>query len=73
MVEQNGKSEEPIEKSVTEDIGGWQGVDPDDATGADVAQQAESGVVPDEPAPDGAEIEWAGGLIKKPPSPTADR
>jgi len=64
---------EPLEEAVTEDVGGWQGTYPDEETEEAVGQRQKPGIVPDQPAPDGAEIEWAGGAIRKPPSPTADR
>lgn len=68
-----GADDQPIEETVTEDLGGWQGTPPDEDQADATAQQAKPGVVPDAPAPDGAEIEWAGGAIRKPPSPTAER
>ena len=59
---------EDLAAKLTDQIGGVQGGDEDDA-GERVAQTTSPGSVPDQPAPDGAEIEWAGGLVKKPPTP----
>ncbi|SFR97063.1 hypothetical protein [Sphingomonas jatrophae] len=61
---------------VEEDIGGVQGSedgDESDQAADQVAQSAAPGTVPDEPAPDGAEIEWAGAVVKKPPTPSGMR
>ena len=60
---------------ITADIGGVQGADDEKADGADPADGGTApapalGEKPDRPAPDAGEIEWSGGLIKKPPSPT---
>lgn len=58
------------EDAITEDIGGVQGADEQDAP-----QDATAGInvpppqTPDAPAPDAGEIEWAGGTIRKPPAP----
>jgi hypothetical protein len=58
-----------LDEQVTDDVGGVQGTSPDE----DDADQASSAVTPgsppDEPAPDAGEIEWAGQLVKKPPTP----
>jgi len=53
---------------VTQDIGGVQGEAPDENE-ADTAPATETGSAPDEPATDSGEIEWAGQLLKKPPTP----
>ena len=64
------------ENEVTQDVGGVQGTpageddaapDADQATG----QAAEPGGPQARPAPDAGEIEWAGQLVRKPPSPSA--
>ena len=55
-------------ENIEESIGGWQGGDDADQVPDAAAQVATPGETPDEPAPDGAEIEWAGGLVKKPPT-----
>lgn len=64
------------ENEVTQDVGGVQGTpageddaapDADQATGP----TAEPGGPQARPAPDAGEIEWAGQLVKKPPSPAA--
>lgn len=60
---------ESLDEAVNADVAGVQGGD-DIADGGDrPAQTATPGTVPDAPAPDGAEIEWAGGTVKKPPTP----
>jgi len=64
------------ENEVTQDVGGVQGTpagEDDAAPEADRAagQAAEPGGPEAPPAPDAGEIEWAGQLVKKPPSPSA--
>ena len=64
------------ENEVTQDVGGVQGTPPaedDAAPDADRAagQAAEPGGPEAHPAPDAGEIEWAGQLVRKPPSPSA--
>ena len=61
---------EPDDEEVTEDVGGVQGTEADGAEphSDDVAPQI-AGDVPEQPTPDAGEIEWAGGLLKKPPAP----
>ena len=63
------------DEQITEDIGGVQGASDDEAEVQNLAPDASPapalGEKPDRPAPDAGEIEWSGGLIKKPPSPTA--
>jgi hypothetical protein len=66
---QTPQDAEELDQAVTEDIGGVQGGDEDADDGEQVAQSIQPGATPDQPAPDGAEIEWAGGLVKKPPTP----
>lgn len=61
---------------ITEDIGGVQGASDDetagkDQSGGEAVPSPALGEKPDRPAPDAGEIEWSGGLIKKPPSPAA--
>ena len=63
------RSSAQMEEAVTNEIGGVQGMDEKEEQGAQPAQSAPVGIVPDEPAPDGAELEWAGGVVKKPPAP----
>ena len=65
------RSSAEIEDEVTDEIGGVQGTDDTEEQEVQPAQSARIGSVPDEPAPDGAEIEWAGGVVKKPPTPNA--
>jgi hypothetical protein len=62
-----------LPEQVNDDIGGVQGTGPDelsddDATGAAAVTP---GAPADAPAPDAGEIEWAGQLVKKPPTPGA--
>ena len=59
------------EKKVTKSIGGVQGGEEGEGGEIQPAQSAVPGEVPDAPAPDGAELEWAGALVKKPPRPTS--
>ena len=62
-------ADEPIDE-VTEDVGGVQGSEADGAVlGSDNAAPSIGGDVPEQPAPDAGEIEWAGGLLKRPPAP----
>ena len=62
-------ADEPNDE-VTEDVGGVQGTAADDAElGPDSATPSIAGDVPEQPAPDAGEIEWAGGLLKRPPAP----
>jgi hypothetical protein len=58
-----------LEESVTDDIAGVQGGEDVEGAEGQAARKAPIGTVPDAPAPDGGEIEWAGVLIKKPPAP----
>ncbi|MDF2640413.1 MAG: hypothetical protein K0R64_3397 [Novosphingobium lindaniclasticum] len=56
-------------ESVTEEsLGGVQGAEPGEDSGIN-AQVAKPGAPADQPAPDAGEIEWAGQVIRKPPSP----
>ena len=62
-------ADEP-DDAVTEDVGGVQGTEDDGAgSNPDAAAPQIAGEAPDQPAPDAGEIEWAGGLLKKPPAP----
>jgi hypothetical protein len=64
--------DENLPEKVTEDVGGWQGVAPDEddaETGAQGVEAVTPGSPPDQPAPDSGEIEWAGQVVKKPPTP----
>jgi len=62
----------PLEAQVTDDLGGVQGSSPDeDSDQIPLASNSASGSPAEEPAPDAGEIEWAGQLLKKPPSPGA--
>lgn len=63
---QDGRS--PAEP-VTEDVGGVQGTAPDADSEGDEAAALSPGAPADEPAPDAGEIEWAGQVVKKPPTP----
>jgi len=57
---------------VTRDVGGVQGSPPVEGEETIAADAPKIGSPKDEPAPDAGEIEWAGGLIRKPPHPDAD-
>ena len=70
MAETDGPGSDDLEGRVTDEIGGVQGGQPDDSAETQVAQSARPGAPPDQPAPDGGELEWAGALVRKPP-PTA--
>ncbi|QAY79034.1 hypothetical protein [Sphingosinicella sp. BN140058] len=63
------RSKDDLDQSITEEIGGVQGGGDDAGPEEQVAQSASIGTVPDAPVPDSAEIEWAGGVVKKPPTP----
>ncbi|MET1755341.1 hypothetical protein ABVV53_07700 [Novosphingobium sp. RD2P27] len=63
---QNNRS--PAEP-VTEDVGGVQGTAPDAGSESDASTALGPGAPDDEPAPDAGEIEWAGQVVKKPPTP----
>lgn len=69
MPQDAGKPDaEPLSEQVTEDLGGVQGSAPDE-DGAESAPDLPPGEPSDEPAPDAGEIEWAGQVVKKPPTP----
>ena len=62
-------ADEPDDE-VTEDVGGVQGTEADGAgLNSDVPAPEIVGNPPEQPAPDAGEIEWAGGLLKRPPAP----
>ncbi len=62
-------ADEP-DDAVTEDVGGVQGTQEDEAAAnAGGATPIITGETQNRPAPDAGEIEWAGGLLKKPPAP----
>jgi len=66
----SAKPEQSVSDVVEAQLGGVQGATDDEADTASPAQDAtKAGTTPDAPAPDAAEIEWAGSLVKKPPSP----
>lgn len=55
--------------TITEELGGVQGSSPNEETGLLTSEpEIPSGEATEMPAPDAGEIEWAGGLIKKPPA-----
>jgi hypothetical protein len=61
-----------LETQVTDDVGGVQGASPEEEEGLTAAAGAPlGGSTAEEPAPDAGEIEWAGQLVKKPPTPGA--
>lgn len=59
--------EKDLAGKVTDDVGGVQGEVP--AGDKAAAPKLRPGSVPDQPPPDSGEIEWAGTVAKKPPSP----
>ena len=62
-------ADEP-ENEVTQDVGGVQGTEADDADlGSESPAAPIASDVPEQPAPDAGEIEWAGALLKRPPAP----
>lgn len=74
--EPDGRDEDKpgaLPEQVNEDLGGVQGEGPGD-DGDDALAGTQSGSRPgapdDAPAPDAGEIEWAGQVVKKPPTPT---
>lgn len=72
MTAKNSSDPDATDTSLTEQIGGVQGekdMEAASAPKASPAAQDAPGSPPDDPAPDAAEIEWAGGLVKKPPRP----
>jgi hypothetical protein len=69
-VKPDDDSQQDLPEQIGEDIGGVQGTDPDEAAN-DESVAVQPGSTPDAPAPDAGEIEWAGQLVKKPPTPAA--
>jgi hypothetical protein len=63
--------DDKLSREVAEDIGGVQGTPPDQSAKRRPADPS-TGKPAEQPAPDAGEIEWAGGLIKKAPDPSAD-
>jgi hypothetical protein len=62
-------ADEPDDQ-VTDDVGGVQGTEADGASaGLENPPTQITSDVPEQPAPDAGEIEWAGGLLKRPPAP----
>lgn len=63
-----------LSEQVNDDVGGVQGTGPDELSDDDAIDGAAAikpGAPADAPAPDAGEIEWAGQLLKKPPTPGA--
>jgi hypothetical protein len=61
-----------LPEQVNDDVGGVQGTGPDELSDDEAGDgAAATGSPADEPAPDAGEIEWAGELVKKPPTPDA--
>lgn len=54
---------------LAENLGGVQGSAPGEASPASSAPPGPIREVPEQPATDAGEIEWAGALVKKPPAP----
>lgn len=63
---QDGEAE--LSSLAEESLGGVQGTSPDEESESS-SPVAKFGVPADEPAPDAGEIEWAGPVVRKPPSP----
>lgn len=63
-----------LPEQVNDDIGGVQGTGSDESSDDDATDDTAAttpGAPADAPAPDAGEIEWAGQLVKKPPTPGA--
>lgn len=60
-----------LTRDVDESVAGIQGTPPRDQSGDEPAAPKTIGGPPDKPAPDSGEIEWAGQVVKKPPSPSS--
>lgn len=60
-----------LEEQVTDDVGGVQGSAPGEDEPSSKVQGVSTGSPDDQAAPDAGEIEWAGQLVKKPPTPGA--
>lgn len=58
-------------EQVTQDVGGAQGSAPEEEGEQTDASPMETGSPPDRPVPDAGEIEWAGQVVKKPPTAQA--
>ncbi len=56
-------------RDVDEDIAGVQGAPSGEEADPEATPPQVLGEPPDKPAPDAGEIEWAGQVVKKPPSP----
>jgi hypothetical protein len=65
----NGKAGSDLGGQVTDDVGGVQGTAPDEDQADAAPATTSTGSPSDEPAPDAGEIEWAGQVVKKPPTP----
>lgn len=58
-----------LPERVSDDLGGVQGEAPDERADDGSIAAAEAGGPDAEPVPDAGEIEWAGQVVKKPPTP----
>lgn len=58
-----------LDEQVTEDLGGVQGSPPEENEADAPSSAGKPGGPPDQPTPDAGEIEWAGQVVKKPPTP----
>jgi hypothetical protein len=67
----NDPSQEEVDAPATEDIGGVQGTAPEDSIDSDGGAPMSPGGPADRQTPDAGEIEWAGQVVKKPPTPNA--
>ncbi|MEW9856075.1 hypothetical protein [Novosphingobium sp. M1R2S20] len=59
-------------EQVTEDLGGVQGTAPASDESESASGALGPGAPSSEPVPDAGEIEWAGQVVKKPPTPERD-
>jgi hypothetical protein len=65
----NAQAGSDLDAQVTDDVGGVQGTAPDEDQVDAAPATTSTGSPSDEPAPDAGEIEWAGQVVKKPPTP----
>ena len=64
-------ADEDNDDIIVEDVGGVQGSEEEPSGPTDAGAAPDLAEEPaDSPAPDAGEIEWAGALVKKPPSPS---
>ncbi|MBB4858706.1 hypothetical protein HNO88_002032 [Novosphingobium chloroacetimidivorans] len=59
-----------LPEHVSDDLGGVQGEGPDERSEDSIVARPPVGEPTSEPVPDAGEIEWAGQVVKKPPTPS---